>query len=55
MKTTKTAKTMETYQVQVTAANFFEDIYVEAASETEAIEKAKKLTTIKSKFVNFIV
>jgi len=49
------AAKMETYLVQAILYDKFEDLYVKAASEQEAIEKAKKMTTLKSTFVNFVI
>ena len=49
------AAKMETYMVQAILGNQFEDLYVKATSEQEAIEKAKKMTTIQSTFVNFVI
>ena len=49
------AAKMETYLVQAILCDKFEDLYVKASNEQEAIEKAKKMTTIKSRFVNFVI
>ena len=49
------AAKMETYLVQAILGSQFEDLYVKAASEQKAIEKAKKMTTFKSTFVNFVI
>ena len=51
----KPAAKIETYMVQAILSASFEDLYVSAASEPEAIAIAKKLTTIKSKFVKFVI
>lgn len=42
-------------KVHVVLGKFFEDVYVEARTITQAIKKAKKVTTIKHRFANFIV
>jgi len=49
------AAKMETYLVQAILCDKFEDLYVKATSEQEAIEKAKKMTSLKSRFVNFVI
>ncbi len=46
---------METYLVHVTLGNAFEDIYVAARNEKQAIAKARKLTTLDTRWANFIV
>ena len=53
--TLKPAAKIETYLVQAILGNQFEDLYVKAASEQEAIEKARKITSFKSTFVNFVI
>jgi len=49
------AAKMETYLVQAILCDKFEDLYVKATSEQEAIEKARKMTSFKSRFVNFVI
>jgi hypothetical protein len=46
---------MRTYQVQAIYGEKFEDIYVEAQNEKEAINKAKKITGLKSKWTKFVI
>ena len=49
------AAKVETYLVQAILCDKFEDLYVKATSEQEAIEKARKMTSFKSRFVNFVI
>jgi hypothetical protein len=46
---------MNAYQVQAIYGENFEDIYVEAKNEKEAINKAKKITSLKSKWTKFVI
>lgn len=48
---------MTTWMIQVTEGRHgrFEDFYVQARSEKEAIAKARKLTTIPLRWAEFIV
>ena len=45
----------KTYQVQARLGDKFEDLYIKAKNEKQALAKARKLTTIKSRFVNFVI
>lgn len=44
---------MKTYMVHVQVANQFEDLYVQARNEKQAIAKARKLTTLDVRFASF--
>ena len=44
-----------TYMVHAVLCDKFEDIYVEARNEQEAIRKAKRRTSLKSIWTNFII
>lgn len=46
---------MTTYLVQAILGEAFEDLYVEARNEAEAIAKAKKATTLKSRWTRFAI
>jgi len=46
---------MQTFLVQARLGSQFEDLYVEARTAAEAVAKAKKLTTLKHRFTNFVV
>ena len=48
---------MQTFMVQVIEGRNgrFEDLYVEARTDAEAIRKARKLTTIDLRWARFIV
>lgn len=46
---------MTNYFVQVTLGHNFEDLIVKARNPQEALRKARKLTTIKHRFANFIL
>lgn len=46
---------MVTFMVQAILGERFEDIYVEARNEAEAIRKAEKLTTLKSRWTRFVI
>jgi hypothetical protein len=43
----------ETYFVQVRQAQLFEDLYVEARSWNEAVRKARKLTTLDTRWATY--
>jgi hypothetical protein len=46
---------MLTFMVQAILGERFEDIYVTAGSEAEAIRKAEQLTTLKSRWTRFVI
>jgi hypothetical protein len=46
---------MTTYLVQAIYGDRFEDLYVSARSEAEALVKASKATTLKSRWTRFII
>ncbi len=46
---------MSTYSVQAILGDRFEDILVKASSEQDAINKAEKITTLKSRWTRFVV
>ena len=46
---------MTTYLIQAQLGDRFEDLYVPARNEAEAIAKARKLTILKHRFTNFVV
>ncbi|WP_154707531.1 hypothetical protein [Brucella abortus] len=46
---------MTTYLVQAQLGDRFEDLYVQARSEREALAKARRLTTLKHHFTNFVI
>ena len=43
-----------TYLIQAILGERFEDLYVEARSVQEAIRKAEKLTTLRSRWTRFV-
>lgn len=46
---------MQTYLVQARQAQLWEDIYVDARNEAEAVEKARKLTTLDLRWAYFVL
>lgn len=42
------------YKIQAILGNRFEDVIVKAVSEEEALKEAKKVTTLKSCWTNFV-
>lgn len=46
---------MTLFSVQVILGDRFEDLLVKARNEAEAIRKAEKLTTLKSRWARFVV
>jgi hypothetical protein len=46
---------MKTYLVQAILGDRFEDLLVKARSPEAAVEKAKKATTLKSRFTRFVL
>ena len=46
---------MTTYSVQAILGDRFEDILVKARTEAEAVEKATKLTSLKSRWTRFVI
>lgn len=45
---------MTTYMIQACLGDAFEDLYVQAATVEQAIEKAKILTNFKSRWTRFV-
>lgn len=46
---------MTTYLVQARLGDSFEDLHVKASSPEAAVEKAKKATTLKSRWTRFVL
>ena len=46
---------MTTYIVQAIYGNQFEDLYVEARSPEQAVAKARKLTSLRSRWTRFVL
>lgn len=44
---------MQTYFIQAIQAQRFEDLYVRARNEAEALRKARKMTTLDARWVTF--
>lgn len=46
---------MITFSVQAILGDRFEDLLVKARTEAEAIRKAEKITTLKSRWTRFVI
>lgn len=46
---------MKTFLIQVIYGDQFEDLYIVAASEKAALAKAKKVTTLNSRWSRFVI